>query len=94
MKVVLNKEMTELTVIGKFDRDGVPTAAAQDILDGKLGKDGKQLKGDANGLNHGSTGFPVPTGMKFAGEDGERELYVGINITSHLVKNAKAKPKF
>jgi hypothetical protein len=95
MKVTLNKEMTAISIEGGFNLVGVPTAEAQKIASGETGKDGKALKGDPNGLNHGSTGFPIASGTKFKDEDGnEREIYVGVNVTSHLVKGGKAKPKF
>lgn len=82
MKVELNKEMTALTIIGGFDATGTPTKAAQDDPTN-------------DGLNHGSTGFPVATGATFKDTQGNlRMLYVGVNVTSHLVKGGKAKPKF
>ena len=87
MKVSINKEMNEVTLVGAFDLDGVPTKSAQDAMDA-----GKKIGID--GLNHGGTGFAKPTGYIFTDAEGQkRELYFGGNFTSHLVKAASAKPK-
>jgi hypothetical protein len=83
MKVTLSEKRDQLTIVGDFNLDGVPTLAAR----GDAGNDG---------LNHGSTGFPQATGTTFKAADGKmRQLYVGVNVTSHLVggKNG-VKPKF
>jgi hypothetical protein len=81
MKVELSKDGLGIVITGNFDKTGVPTKAAE-------------ADSSNDGLNHGSTGFPVATGCRFKDAEGqERELYVGVNVTSHLVKGSKAKPK-
>jgi hypothetical protein len=81
MKVELNKELTQITITGNFDVEGVPTKAAES-------------DSTNDGRNHGSTGFPVATSCQYKDKDGNmRVVYVGVNVTSHLAKGSKTKPK-
>jgi hypothetical protein len=88
MKISLNEKGTEVTITGAFCLAGVPTGQAQ--KDAEAGIDNPSL-------NHASTGgrAPVATGHKFKGLDGkEREMFIGLNITSRPTNDGKRAARF